>query len=63
MGFKRGVLSYLHSMISEFVQTEHFGELLLGESLLGSDDGGAVRTSLSLWRIKKDELLDLTQFR
>jgi len=50
-------------VISEFVQAEHFGELLLGESLFGSDDGGAAGTFLSLWRIKKDELLDLSQFR
>ena len=55
--------SYLHFVISEFVQAEHFGELLLGESLFGSDNGGAAGTFLSLWRIKKDELLDLSQFR
>ena len=62
-GFKCGRSSYLRFVIRELIQTERLGELLLGESLFGSDNGGAARTFLSLWRIKKDELLDLTQFR
>src|SRR5437870_1417614 len=62
-GFKRGVLSYLHFVIWELLQTERFGELLLGKSLLRSDNSGAAGTFLSLWWIKKDELLDMAQFR
>ena len=56
-----GCLTYV-LVIGELIQTERLGELLLGEGLLGSDNGSASRAFLSLRWIEEDELLDLTQF-
>ena len=60
-GFKRDELSYLRFLSCQVIQTEHFGQLLLRESLFGPYNCGALRTFFSLWWIEENKLLNLPQ--
>jgi hypothetical protein len=50
-----GCLTYVWQVI----QTEHFGQRLLGKSSLGPNNCGALRSFFSLGWIEENELLNL----
>ena len=55
-------LSYLRFWSCQVIQTEHFGQELLRESLFGAHNCGPLGSFFSLWWIEENELLNLAQF-